>query len=613
MARKVGCLVWIFIFIIAGLNSTWAKEITFSASVDKTEVSLDDQITLTIQVSGDIGNIPIPTLPSLKDFDIYSSGRSQNITFINGKLSSFVAFNYILVPKNKGKFIIGPAEIKIDNQTYQTQPINITVTDAQASQAPPTSGEEKPSTQTSRERSSDLFIETVVDKTNSYVGEQITLTFRFYQGVRLFGNPEYSPPDLTGFWVEDLPPQKRYYKTINGKEYFVTETKTALFPTTAGKQTIGSAKLKVAVEDLRNFFDIDPFSLLDRDMLSAFKQGKPKILSTKPIEIEVLSLPEKGKSEGFKGATGKFSFSASLDKNEVEEGQPLNLKLVVSGQGNIMSIAEPESIKLDNFRFYNSGSSKDISKDNYVVGGSRTYDISLIPEKQGKYTIPPLEFSYFDLGSKAYKTLKSQPFLVTILPGKEIQAMTSSQTPEVKFNMKDIRYIKSAEGHLKNEQANLYAKPAFIILNLIPLVALSISLVYRNHQHRLQKDVGYARLRGAHKLAKKRLSVAKKSMNEKDAKIFYSEIAKALLRYVGDKLNRPAFGLTRDEISSELLTKNINQEKINELGGLLDMCDYARFTPNSSLKTQNSCKAEELKKVLTSAEKIIVDLEREYA
>jgi hypothetical protein len=209
------------------------------------------------------------------------------------------------------------------------------------------------------------------------------------------------------------------------------------------------------------------------------------------------------------------------------------------------------------------------------------------------------------LTSKTYKTLKSQPFLVTVLPGKEIWAMTSSQTPEVKFNMKDIRYIKSAEGHLKNEQGNFYTKPAFIILNLLPLVALSISLVYRNHQHRLEKDVGYARLRGAHKLAKKRLSVAKKLMNEKDAKIFYSEIAKALLQYVGDKLNRPAFGLTRDEIKSELLTKNISQEKINELSALLDICDYARFTPNSS-------KAEELKKVLTRAEKIIVDLEREY-
>lgn len=271
-----------------------------------------------------------------------------------------------------------------------------------------------------------------------------------------------------------------------------------------------------------------------------------------------------------------------------------------------MSIAEPESIKLDNFRFYNSGSSKDISKDNYVVGGSRTYDISLIPEKQGKYTIPPLEFSYFDLGSRTYKTLKSQPFLVTILPGKEIQTMASSQTPEVKFNMKDIRYIKSAEGHLKNEQGNLYAKPAFIILNLLPLVALSISLFYKKHQHRLQKDVGYARLRGAHKLAKRRLSVAKKLMNEKDAKIFYSEIAKALLQYVGDKLNRPAFGLTREEIKSELVARNINQDKINGLSELMDMCDYARFTPDSS-------KTEELKKVLTRAEKIIVDLEKEYA
>jgi len=606
MAKRFNIAIGLIIFLFCFQGYPVAKEINFSASVDKSEISVDEEINLNILVSGDVGSIPQPKLPSLSDFEVYSSGRSQNISFVNGRLSSSVSFNYVLVPKNKGQFTIGSAEVEIDNKAYRTQPMNITVTDAPSvSQAPPAAEKEQPTNSSLKGKETDLFVETVVDKNKAYVGEQITLTFRFYQGVRLFGNQEYSRPNLTGFWVEDLPPQRRYYKTVNGKQYFVTEVKTALFPTTPGKQTIGSANLKVTVEDLRDFFDTDPFSLLDRDMFSAFRQGKPKILSTKPIDIEIIPLPQKGQPETFKGAVGRFSLSASLDKTQTEEGQPLNLKVKISGQGNLMSMAEPESIKIEDFRFYNVGGSKNISKDNFTVQGSRTYDMSLVPQKAGKYNIPPIQFSYFDLAGKEYKILQSQPFSVTVLPGKEGQVTVFPQNAEVEVKMKDIRYIKTDTGRLRNEEGNFCQTPLFIIINLIPLVVLIASLGYRRYQSRLETDIGYARLKRAGSSAKKRLAVARKSITGKDAKKFYSEIAKALLQYVGDKTNRSAFGLTKDEIRSELREKNINRQKIDELAEFLDLCDYARFTPGSSTP-------EELAKTLKSAEKLIIDLEREY-
>jgi hypothetical protein len=593
-----------FISLLFLNQPSLSQDISFNASVDKTEVGLDDQITLTISVSGNVKSIPQPTLPSLEGFSVNSAGRSQNFVYSGGRISSSVTFNYILTPRKEGKFTIGSAEIVLDGKTYKTNPIDVTVTAGANPQAAP-SPSSKESVQRTDLQGKDLFIETVVNKKKAYVNEQVTLTFRFYQGVRLFNNPEYSPSSLTGFWAEDLPPRKQYYKVINGRQYFVQELNTALFPTAAGKQTIGPAELKCTVEDLDRLLTRDPFGMLNRDLMSLFRQGKSQILRSKPIEIDVLPLPEMGQPENFKGTVGKFNFSASVDKKEVEVGQPITLKMKISGTGNIKSVEEPAIPDLRDFRIYSSGSSENVSKDNYLVGGTKTYEEVLLPKTQGKYTIPALEFSFFDSKSKSYQTLRSEPILITALPGAQAYPAEVAQLSkqEIGLAAKDIRYIKLSASELKNQGSHLYRNPLFLFFQLIPLLVFVISLRYQRQREKLNSDIGYARLRRAHKLAKKRLGQANKLITSEKSKEFYSEVAKALCGYVGDKLNLPAHGLTKDRIESELSSRGMEKEKIDHLLKLLDSCDYARFVPGSSEVT-------EMKNFLDSVEKAIVDLER---
>ncbi len=593
-------IVWIAIFTMM----VEAKDIHFEASVDRTQVTLDDQITFTVTVSGDVKSVPKPTLPSLNDFVIYSSGTSQNWSFVNGKVFSSVAFNYILVPKSEGKFTIPPLEINLDGTTYKTQPITITVSQGAAepeAQAPPDTT--KPTTKS--EKTTDLFVNTTVDKTKCYVNEQITLTFKFFQGVRLFSNPEYSPPTLTGFWVEDLPPQKQYYQTINGRQYFVTEVKTALFPTAAGKQTIGEASLKCKVEDLRSVFDRDPFSILDKDWMDMFKQGKPQILRSKPMNIEVLPLPDQGKPDDFKGSVGDFRIASIVDKKKVEAGQPITLKINIAGTGNIKSVSEPVLPELEDFRVYSSGSSENISKENYILQGTKIYEQVLIPTKAGNYTIPPLSFSYFDLKTKEYKTLKTNPVVITSLPAAETSpfAATPISKSEIGIVPKDIRHIKSVPDVLEKHGGSLYKNPLFLLLQIFPLAALVIALRYKKHHEKLNSDVAYARLRKSHKLAKRRLDQAKKLLSVDKKNEFYSEVARTITLYIGDKLNQPGFGLTKDQIISELSLKGVERERINEIIGYLEQCDFARFAPSSS-------GTDEMKNFLRSVEKTIVKLEQ---
>ncbi|MDP2911257.1 MAG: BatD family protein, partial [Candidatus Omnitrophota bacterium] len=208
----------------------YADDIAISADVDKQEVTLDDQVTLTITVSGNVSNIPQPNIPDLKGFTAYSSGRSQNLSIINGQVSSSVSFTYILVPNNTGDYSLGPFSINYQSKSYSAGPINIKVLPRGASgrQIPAPSESEEQSSSLPQ-RGKELFIEAYVDKLRAYVNEQITLTFAVYQAVNLFDNPVYSPPSTTGFWLEDMPPQKKYYKVIDGTRYLVTEIKTALF------------------------------------------------------------------------------------------------------------------------------------------------------------------------------------------------------------------------------------------------------------------------------------------------------------------------------------------------------------------------------------------------
>ncbi len=582
-----------------------AQDISFDASVDKTQVMLNEQLTLTVSVSGNVKSIPQPELPVLDEFTVYSAGRSQNFTYSNGRLSSSVVFNYILIPRKAGQLTIGPARIKLEKETYQTAPIEITVVSEDETPAPPAepSGKDEKATKPQL-KGKELFMETVVDKKKAYVNEQITLTLRFYQGARLFDNPEYTPPSQTGFWSEDLPPKKQYHKVINGKQYLVQELRTALFPTSTGKLTIGPAELKCMVEDPDRLFGRDPFAMFDRDLLSLLRQGKPMILKSKPIEVEVLPLPEIGKPANFSGTVGDYRMKVGPDETKVEVGQPITLKATISGVGNVKSVGKPAIPELPDFRTYSSGSSENVSKKNYKVQGSKTYEEVLIPKNAGKYTIPPVEFSFFDPRAKSYKTLKSEPILLTVLPPSQASPVEMAQLSrqEIGSSVKDIRYIKLSAGELKDQNGDLYRKPLFLLLQLVPLLAFAVSWRYQREREKLNSDVGYARQRRANKLAQRRLKGARKLITQGNSREFFCEVARASLQFVGDKLNLPAYGLTKDLIEEELNRRGVKKERIDDLMKILDSCDFARFAPGSSTE-------EEMKSFLNQAEKAIAQLE----
>ncbi|MEK6732180.1 MAG: BatD family protein [Candidatus Omnitrophota bacterium] len=586
----------LFFSFVAGIS--YADDITISADVDKQEASLDDQITLTITVSGNVSNIPQPDMPELKGFTAYSSGRSQNLSIINGQVSSSVSFTFILVPNSQGEYSLGPFSINYKGKAYSTELINIKVLPRGLQSSVPEEQNTQP------QHGKELFIEAYVNKLRAYVNEQITLTFAVYQAVNLFDNPVYNPPSTTGFWLEDMPPQKKYYKVINGTKYLVTEIKTALFATGPGEFTIGQARLEAAVEDMNRFLSNNPFD----DPFSMFKRGKSVILATDPIKVEIMPLPEQNKPLGFKGGVGNFDISVSADKNTVEENQPVSLKIKIKGKGNIKTVSSPVIPDIQDAKFYESGSSENISKDNYIVQGEKVFEKVIIPKKEGILTIGQIEYDYFDPVLKDYVKKKLDPVIISVSKSKEEPAEKTVSVPgvakeDVELFKRDIAYIKMFSSGFGPRNNFLYRNRIFLLINILPLFILVFLYLYELRRAKFRTDVGYARSMRAKSSAAKRLKAAKKIMDKNMTKEFYTEIYKAVIEYIADKLNIPHPSITKDLLEHKLAEIEISREVTEKVRALFDACDMARFASAGFTK-------DDMHKTLKETEEIITLLER---
>jgi hypothetical protein len=558
-------------FIGFGAAVALAGEINISASVEQTAISLDDQLVLRVEVSGDTANLPAPQIPDIPNFTVYSSGRSQNFSIVNGKVSSSTSFRYVLAPRAKGKFSLPPVTVQHDNRTYATQPIAVEVTEA--GKAPPQAAAIPGAVPSAAANNRQLFVTASVDKPTAYVNEQLSYTFRFYRKIQLLSNPQYNPPDFSGFWTEDTPP-KNYYTTVNGEKYVVAEVKMLLFPTRPGRFTLGNATLQCSVED---------FNPGDDFFRSFFAGGKTQVLRTDPISVNVLALPDAGKPADFSGAVGQFTMSASLDRKTVNANEPVTLSCTVKGTGSIKTIEEPKLPDWPDFRKYETVSSLDMSKDAGTLQGAKTFKTVIVPLTPGRKTLAPLAFSFFDPSRKQYRTVTTAGFELDVAPAKAgatSVALPPSAGPAapVKVINRDIRYLKTLT-RWAPYSGPLYKQPWFIALNLLPLLLLIGSLGYLRWTERLSSDVAFARRLQASGTAKRYLKKAKGLLAAGNCHDYHAAISRALLTYIADKTNLSADGLTISGLSELLAARNVTDTTITKVKAVLNECDMARFAP----------------------------------
>ena len=587
----------IFLFFFAVV--VHADNVSISASVDKTAISLDDQILLQITVSGSVSSLPNPVIPDMSNFNLYSSGRSQSMSFVNGQMSSSVILRYTLVPKNVGKYTIRPITMTYDNKTYETEPIQVDI--LPAGNAPRQSAPASSSSQhQSGEPKKNLFMTASVDRNTAYVNEQVVYAFKFYVGTRLLANPQYSPPDFTGFWTEDTAP-KQYYTSIDGKQYMVYEVKTLLFPTKPGKYNLGAASLQCSVED----FSQDPAS--DQFFSNFFSGGRTQVVHTNPISINVMPLPEQGKPSDFSGAVGQFEMKASLDKQSVRANEPVTLSIIISGTGNIKTVPDPILPDWPDFKKYETASSLNISKEGETLRGSKEFKTIIVPLTAGPKTIKPASFSFFDPKQKTYRTVSAGEFTIDVkpsAPGSSPDMSMLGSKREISVINSDIRYIKPVDAW-ETYGGCIYAKPWFAAVNIFPLCLLGLFFGYVKWREKLTGDVAFARRLRASATAKKFLKKAGALLVSGAAPVdYYNAVSRALLEFIANKTNVSADGLTTASISDILLEKKVTRETISKVSKILDECNLVRFAPTDV--TQDM-----MKSVFAETEELIGRLEKE--
>jgi hypothetical protein len=602
--------------LVAFLASSvvFGQDASFEASVDKNPVSVDDQFTLSFVLNnaGMNGGKNL-RLPSLDKFRIMMGpSTSSNMQFINGVVSSSVTYSYVLQPKEVGKFTIGSASIEAGGKTYTSQPITIEVVKGvtqpkQQRAQPGVSGD------LSAQLAENLFLRATVDKARVIQGEQVNLVYKIYTRVSVQNYNLTKAPTMTGFWSEDAEMPKQIQlstETINGRQYQVGVIKrSALFPTQSGTLEIGPMEITtlVTVRDRRSW---DPFDSFFND---PFGRQVEYVVKSEPVRIKVDPLPP-GAPSSFKGAVGKFSMTTKVDKQETKTNEPISLKVTINGTGNIKILESPAVEVPADFEQYTPKVTDNINRREAKISGSKTFEYILIPRYPGKKTIKPVEFSYFDLSKNQYVTLRSEPIELNVEQGAAGPAPLIAASPreDVQLLSQDIRFIKVGRPSFLKRGEFLHTSGMFIALLLLPLAGVAGTFVYARQRKAVMSDmVGY-RNRQAIKVARKglrnaelllkELQAGKDSSPEKKLR-FYTEVARAMWKYLGDKLNIQQADLSIEAAVAELTKRKINSEIPSSLKSLLEQCELARFAPTSLSQ-------EMMSKTYDEASRIIVTLER---
>lgn len=595
----------IFAFVL-GYGFGFAQDLNVRTYVDRTVVGLNEQFTLSIELTGKAANsVPDPEIPDLSAFASFlGKGTSQSIQFVNGKMSVSRVILCYYVATNTGKFQIPPISIAYGGKTYTSDPIEIEI---QAGGASPQSRPQRPSesAQTTEPGEGEIFLRAVVDKTQVYPNEPVVVTYKLYTRLNVTSIGFSKLPSTGGFWVEDfeLPAQPQVtQEVVNGKKYsVVTIKKMALFPMTPGTKTIEPMRLDCEVQVRTR--SRDPFADFFDDSFF-FGRTARKQVQSKPVTIEVLPFPEQGKPSDFSGLSGNFRISAKAQPQSVKTNEAITYKITIEGEGNIRSIKPPQIVFPSDFEVYPPKTTENVSRTGSKFSGQIAFEYVLIPRAPGQETLGPVRFSYFDPSVRQYRVIQTSPIVIQVSPGSMAYPSvvpSGLSKEEIRVLAQDIRFIKTTipEFHPIGKKTRDW----FGVAMGLPLLALGGAILIRRRQDRLTKDVAYARKVRAFSLAKKRLSSAKRLFHRHESAAFFSALAKTLQGYVADHFNVSEAGLLSDEVRSLLKSKNVSDALIQEYFDCASICDLKRFSPESAT-------VEEMKMLYSRVEKLLGQLEK---
>lgn len=555
----------LFFLMCSGLVGA---QVQFEAKPSKKKLGVNERLRLDFEMNQDGDNF---NPPSFENFTVVG-GPNQSVShsWINGEKTYSKTYSYYLAPKGRGTFRIGQAEITIDGEIYKTMPLQIEVTAAV--------DQPKDGNNTDYVASENLHLVAEISDTSPYINEAITVVYKLYVSPRINVSDwrQLDSPKFQDFWSQnvEIPRLEVQNGEYQGEPYrYVVLRKTVLYPQKTGKLNIEPLTLNVSVEVPGNRRDI---------FGNRFYETVDKVVAAGNRTINVKPLPVEGKPADFTGAVGSnLNFEVEVDENQVRATEALEAKVQVSGQGNLKLFDLPQLTVPASVEKYEPEYTENVNTTLSGMRGSISNTYTLVPQSKGKFQIPSMSFSYFDLNTETYKTLTSGEI------GIEVDAAPAGARaePKVASNVplpgEQFRYIKLNTVLRPIGEEAFINSPLFWSLFLVPLLFIPAAVVFGKKREARAGDVHGNRVRKANRLARKYLSEAKRNLG--DQKTFYDSLERALHNYLKAKLHIQTAEMSKERIRELLLSKGVAAATVEDFLKLLENCEFARYTPASNV------------------------------
>ena len=560
--------LFVYISFLFFLNITFSQ-VKFEAEVSKTKLGVNENLRVDFKMNKDGDNF---NPPSFNGFRVVG-GPNQSVSnsWINGVRTFSKTYSYFLTPEKKGNYTIGQASIEIDGDIYKTLPVKVQVTEAVESSLSPGS----PSSVVD----DDIELSIEISKSNPYLNEPISVEFKllFNPKINVTNLGEIDNPEFKNFWSQNIKIPRLEIKSTSykGQRYnYVTWKKALLFPQKAGDLELLPLTLDVTIDvptNRRDFFGN-----------TIYTQTSKKVASRKRI-IKVKNFPENGKPESFNGAVGNFDISLNSSKSQLKATESFQLEFKVNGNGNLKLFSLPEIIVPSSLEKYAPEFKEKINTSLSGMNGEISNVYTIVPQYQGKYPIPPVEFSFFNPKTEQYVTLYSNESIVDVLDGptrlseSNVQAsnpVSNSITSSDQFN-----FIKLNSDFIQIDRKNIIdSKKILFTLFLIPIIILVLAIIYFNLRNKKVSE-NILKSRDADLLARQYLNNAKIDMNNKDS--FYASLENALFNFIKSKYLIEREDFSKDRLKSILEKDKISDNIIEDLIDIINSCELARYTPTT--------------------------------
>ena len=603
----------------------WAQDNPTLTVSTKKQVMVGERFQVVFEANAEGKNFQAPSFDGLTVLGGPFTSTSSSFSMVNGSMSHTVkcTYTYALQAYQEGTVHVGSASLTVKGNKITSQPFDIKVIPDDGSHAAPSGGgtssgqgQSQQNTTDSQVSGKDLFLRVIPSKKSAYVGEQVVLTYKLYTKVPVSSVSLSKMPSYAGFWTKDVSDNsgtlKQSSEYINGIEYTTAEIqKVIVVPQRSGKLALDPMTMECIAQirtERNNNRSMDPFEAFFNDpFFNRNIVNVKKELSSQALTLEVKNLPENGKPASFAGAVGNYSFKSDIDKTELSTNEAVTLTLTVSGTGNVELLQMPEPVFPPDFEVYDPKISTSTNVGPQGLTGTKKAEYLAIPRRAGSFTIPSVEFSYYNSSTDSYEVMSSDPYEIKVEKGSGSDdggGVFTSNQEDIKYLGSDIRHIMTGDARLKPTHTVFFGSAAYFVALLVLLLLFIILLFVLKKREQMSKDTAANRNRKADKVARGRLKNAYQHLKAKDQEKFYVEMSQALWGYIADKLGIERSKLSMDTVSETMKGKNVPDELTQQFVDTLNNCEFARFAPGSAEEKMDDLYQRGID-VISKAEKVL--------